>query len=65
MTTTATLTVGQQIGPFVVSAMTDEKVCLYDASAQGYRHAKSQRWAQARLAGPRRNPQAPPDRGVR
>jgi hypothetical protein len=44
MTTTATLTVGQQIGPFVVSAMTDEKVCLYDASAQGYRHAKSQRW---------------------
>lgn len=38
------LTTGQQIGAFKVVEITDTKVCLYDASAERYRNAKTLRW---------------------
>jgi hypothetical protein len=39
-----TFTVGQQLGPFKVVEITDDKVCLYDVSAERYRNTKSLRW---------------------
>ncbi len=44
MNSAKNLQVGQKLGPFTVSAVTDDKVCLFDASAAQYRNAKSQKW---------------------
>jgi hypothetical protein len=42
--TAADLTVGQPLGPFQVAEITDEKVALFDRTAQNYRNTKSVKW---------------------
>lgn len=42
--TAQNLQIGQQLGPFEVAEITDEKIALFDRSAESYRNAKSIKW---------------------